>query len=164
MSPEQAEGKNVDDRSDIFSFGAVMYEMATGQRAFQADTTLSTILCILRDEPKSISELRHGTPPELERLIRRCLRKDPARRIQTMPDLKAALDELKEESDSGKLTAVLPRRALSPGLLWAGLLPLICVLAALAGLYFQGRPVERASPSRPYPLTSYQGDERYPDF
>jgi serine/threonine protein kinase len=58
--------------------------MATGQRAFKADTALSTILCILRDEPKSIREIRRETPPELERLIRRCLRKDPARRIQTM--------------------------------------------------------------------------------
>ncbi len=164
MSPEQAEGKSLDSRSDIFSFGSVLYEMATGQRAFKADTAMSTILCILRDEPKSVRELRSETPPELERLIRRCLRKDPARRIQTMSDLKVALDELKEESDSGRLTAVLPVRTRRLRPLWAGLLALFCILAALAALRFGRRPVEKAAASRPIPITSYQGDERHADF
>jgi len=164
MSPEQAEGKSLDDRSDIFSFGAVMYEMATGQRAFKADTALSTILCILRDEPKSIREIRRETPPELERLIRRCLRKDPARRIQTMSDLKVALDELKEESDSGKLIAAFPKTRRKPRLLLAGGIALSCVLASMAALHYSRHPVDRPNSSRPLPLTSYQGDERQPDF
>ena len=101
MSPEQAEGKPVDARSDIFSFGAVLYQMATGQRAFRGDTAMSTISAILRDEPKPVSDVRRDIPAELERVIKRCLRKDPARRFQTMADLKVALEELEEESDSG---------------------------------------------------------------
>jgi serine/threonine protein kinase len=164
MSPEQAEGKSLDNRSDIFSFGAVMYEMATGQKAFKADTAMSTILCILRDEPKSVRELRRETPPELDRLIRRCLRKDPARRIQTMSDLKVALDELKEESDSGRLTAVFPARRQRPRLLWAGLLILFCILAVIAALRLGRHPVEKVAASHPIPITSYQGDERQADF
>ena len=93
----------MDARSDIFSFGAVLYEMATGQRAFRGDTAMSTISAILRDEPKSITAVRGEIPAELKRVVKRCLRKDPARRFQTMADLKVALEELKEESDSGTL-------------------------------------------------------------
>src|SRR5580658_960913 len=111
MSPEQAEGKLLDCRSDIFSFGILMYEMATGQRAFQGDTPVSTLLCVLRAEPKSAREIRHEIPPELDRLIRRCLRKDPARRMQSMSDLRVALEELREEFDSGQLATTPPESA-----------------------------------------------------
>jgi len=111
MSPEQAEGKNVDARSDIFSFGSVLYEMTTGQRAFSGETNASTLAAILRDEPKPVSQVALDTPPELERLISRCLRKDPKRRFQRMADLKVALEELKEESDSGARTANAPPAA-----------------------------------------------------
>ena len=103
MSPEQAEGKPVDARSDIFSFGSVLYEMLTGQRAFQGETKASTIAAILREEPKPLSQAVEGLPREVERLVKRCLRKDPAHRFQHMDDLKVALEELKEESDSGEL-------------------------------------------------------------
>ncbi len=103
MSPEQAEGKAVDARSDIFSFGSVLYEMLTGQRAFQGETKASTIAAILREEPKPLSQIAEGLPREVERIVRRCLRKDPAHRFQHMDDLKVALEELKEESDSGEL-------------------------------------------------------------
>ena len=108
MSPEQAEGKKVDARSDIFSFGALLYEMVTGRRAFQGDSRLSTLSAVLREEPKPASQIVEGLPRELERIIARCLRKSPERRPQTMADLKVALQELKEESDSGSLSAVLP--------------------------------------------------------
>ncbi len=101
MSPEQAEGKHIDTRSDIFSFGSVLYEMLTGQRAFHGDTRASTIASILREEPKPISQVSEGMPREAERIVRRCLRKDPEHRFQTMADLRVALEELKEESDSG---------------------------------------------------------------
>jgi serine/threonine protein kinase len=103
MSPEQAEGKPVDARSDIFSFGSVLYEMLTGQRAFQGETKASTIAAILREEPKPLSQVAQGLPREVERLVKRCLRKDREHRLQTMADLKVALEELKEESDSGEL-------------------------------------------------------------
>jgi eukaryotic-like serine/threonine-protein kinase len=164
MSPEQAEGKVLDSRSDIFSFGAMLYEMATGQRAFQGDTAMSTLGCVMRDEPKPISEIRPETPPELDRLIRRCLRKDPARRIQTMSDLKVALEELKEESDSGKLRSASlgPRRR--PGLLWAGLTVIVGLLVALATTFLLPRDAGKSTSFHPVPLTSYEGDEREPDF
>jgi eukaryotic-like serine/threonine-protein kinase len=101
MSPEQAAGKPVDARTDIFSFGAVLYEMLTGRRPFAGDSWSSTLAAVLRDEPKPLSELAPGIPPELERIVARCLRKDLDRRFQHMADIKVALAELKEESDSG---------------------------------------------------------------
>jgi eukaryotic-like serine/threonine-protein kinase len=100
MSPEQAEGKKVDVRSDIFSFGAVLYEMVTGRRAFQRDSHVATLSAILREDPKPAGQVVVGLPHELERVIGRCLRKSSERRSQAMPDLKVALEELKEESDS----------------------------------------------------------------
>ncbi len=106
MSPEQAEGKPVDARSDIFSFGSVLYEMLTGARAFQGETKASTIAAILREEPKPLSQGAQNLPRELERVVKRCLRKDREHRFQTMADLKVALEELKEESDSGELGRV----------------------------------------------------------
>ena len=82
MSPEQAEGKKVDARSDIFSFGAVLYEMVTGQKAFQGDSKMSTVAATLKQEPKPISQVVPGIPGELEKIINRCLRKDRERRYQ----------------------------------------------------------------------------------
>jgi eukaryotic-like serine/threonine-protein kinase len=101
MSPEQAEGKPVDARSDIFSFGTLLYEMVTGRRAFQCDTKLSTLSAVLHQEPKPLENVPH----DLERVITRCLRKDPERRFQYMKDLKVELEELQEESESGGLSA-----------------------------------------------------------
>jgi serine/threonine protein kinase len=127
MSPEQAEGKKVDARSDIFSFASLLYEMLTGRRAFRRDSPALTLAAILHLEPPPLPA---GIPQELERVIARCLRKDPARRFQHMDDLKVALEELKEESDSGKLAgAQVParprnRRFLRPGLAAAAVLVL----------------------------------------
>ena len=119
MSPEQAEGKKVDARSDIFSFGSVLYEMVTGEKAFHGDTKASTLAAILKDNPRPASQVRRGLPREVERLISRCLRKQVDQRAQHMDDVKLALEELKEESDSGVLgTPAAARRSLvsaSPG-------------------------------------------------
>src|SRR5208283_5794220 len=104
MSPEQAQGKPVDGRSDIFSFGAVLYEMISGRRAFQGANQVSTLAAILEKEPAPLAARDSRIPRELERVVMRCLRKDPERRFQNMADLRVALEELKEESDSGKLT------------------------------------------------------------
>ena len=106
MAPEQAEGKSADPRGDIFSFGAVLYEMVTGERAFHGDSLLSTLTAVLREEPKPIGDTTTGPSHELERVITRCLRKSPERRWQAMADVKVALRELKEESESGASTAV----------------------------------------------------------
>ncbi len=103
MSPEQAEGKPVDARSDIFSFGAVLYEMITGQRAFRGESRISTLAAVVEKDPQPPSEVSSTTPPELDRLIARCLRKDVRRRSQNMADVKLALEELRDESESGKL-------------------------------------------------------------
>jgi tetratricopeptide (TPR) repeat protein len=100
MSPEQAQGKKVDARSDIFSFGSLLYEMLTGRRAFRGESLVLTLAAILHLEPPPLPA---GMPQELERVVVRCLRKDPARRFQHIDDVKIALEELKEESDSGKL-------------------------------------------------------------
>jgi hypothetical protein len=112
MSPEQAQGKKVDTRSDIFSFGVVLYEMVTGVRAFAGDNALSTLSAILRDEARPLAEVAPDTPPQIEQVIKRCLRKNPDDRWQSMMDVKAALSALKHESDSGQLYK--PRVPLPP--------------------------------------------------
>jgi len=101
MSPEQAEGKPVDSRTDIFSLGTVLYEMATGEQPFRGDTSMSTISSILKDEPTPVCEINRTLPHHLGRIIRRCLAKDPDRRYQTALDLRNDLEELAAEVDSG---------------------------------------------------------------
>ncbi len=100
MSPEQAAGGAVDARSDIFSFGAVLYEMVTGRRPFAGGSSAEMLAALLKEQPKPPSELVPDVPKELERIILRCLRKEPGRRFQHMADVKVELQELKEESDS----------------------------------------------------------------
>jgi len=166
MSPEQAQGTKVDARSDIFSFGSVLYEMTTGQHAFHGETKLSTLSAILDKEPRPVSAIAKEAPPELEKLIARCLRKDPERRIQHMGDVKIALEELKEESGSGKLAAP------AGGWRWATVaklrgrwLPWVAVaaLAAAVGLRETSRP--RLASENPLAnatftrLTNFEGAE-----
>jgi serine/threonine protein kinase len=142
MSPEQADGHTVDVRSDIFSFGAVLYEMVTGKRAFAGASKLSTLASVLHSEPVSMSQLGAGIPRDVERIINRCLRKDPLRRWQNMADIKVALEDVLEELESGKLgitgvpvPAAQPRRnfafLLRRVLLW----PAVIIVALIAGLY-----------------------------
>jgi len=152
MSPEQAEGKKVDARSDIFSFGSVLYEMMTGERAFQGETKLSTLSAILTKDPVPPSAIVRQTPSELEKLVLRCLRKDPERRMQHMGDIKLALNELKEESESGKL-ALTPGELAYPergrGHWWIGIalavLALACVAALIVWVRRLMKPADRSA-------------------
>jgi len=165
MSPEQAEGKKVDARSDIFSLGSVLYEMLTGQKAFQGTSKMSTLSAILHQEPKPVSGITPAIPADLEKLINRCLRKDAAKRFQHMDDVKVALDELKEDSDSGRLQAA-PARAgpFAPLRLVIGAVAVIVLVAI--GWYWLGRqrPSEPETPLVPNPLTGYRGYENVPSF
>ena len=156
MSPEQAEGKKLDARSDIFSFGAVLYEMVTGRRAFAGESTAATLGNILHLEPKPIGEIRGDVPPELEKLITRCLRKDPQRRAQHMADIKIALEDLKEESDSGKLHALERSRTPLPS--WAIAMLILVVLGAAAGAFLWPR-----NPSEPLDRSRWTQITNLPD-
>jgi len=162
MSPEQAEGKKVDARSDIFAFGAVLYEMATGRRAFQSDTRMSTLAAILHKEPPPASSISPGVPRDLEKIILRCLRKDPARRFQHMDDLKVSLEELLEEKDAGPWP--LPPAPRRPRVkLWLAMAGMALVCGALAAWWFSshgGPPVSVYGPVKP--LTTYAGMESDP--
>jgi Tol biopolymer transport system component len=162
MSPEQAEGKKIDARSDIFSFGAVLYEMTTGRRAFTGDSSASTMAAVLKSEPKPPSQLVEGLPRDLERIVLRCLRKDPARRFQHVSDLKVDLEELKETTVSGKSASPDARTARPRRLPWIAAAFATALLLAAALLLRRSGP---ATPSLvPVPLTTYEGTESYPTF
>ena len=142
MSPEQAEGRKVDARSDIFSFGSVLYEMATGRRAFGGASKIATLSAILHQEPLPLGDLVPDVPVEMEKIISRCLRKDPERRPQHAGDIELALDELRVESESGKQSsAVKPReQAARPSLRLAAILAGgVVLLAALGFLWWRER-------------------------
>jgi eukaryotic-like serine/threonine-protein kinase len=105
MSPEQAEGRPVDARTDLFSLGVILYEMATGRRPFTGDTSMSIVSSVLKDTPKLVTEINPALPAELNRIIRRALAKDPERRYQDARDLRNDLEELKAALDSGELVS-----------------------------------------------------------
>ena len=162
MSPEQAEGKKVDPRSDIFSFGAVLYEMVTGRRAFQGDSTASTLAAVIKEDPKPPSEVSPRVPRDLEKVILRCLRKDPEWRWQNMADLRVALRELHQETGSRLAEAtVAPAKGRRRWRL-AALVALPLVLAG--GWLLWKRGGRELPPPRVVQLTSYPGSELYPYF
>ena len=148
MSPEQIEGKELDGRSDIFSLGAVLYEMLTGQKAFQGKSQLSVASAILEKEPAPISSLKPLTPPAFDHAIRRCLAKDPEERWQTSRDLALELKWIAETgSQTGTAVSSSPKRQLSQGIAW-GLAAtcLLLVIALLATLLL--RPAASLQPIR----------------
>ena len=108
MSPEQADGRNLDHRSDLFSLGAVLYEMATGRRPFRGLSPAAVISSILRDHPPPVTEINPELPADLERMIGHCLRKDPEHRYQTAKGLRNELEELRTQL---QLEKIRPRPA-----------------------------------------------------
>jgi eukaryotic-like serine/threonine-protein kinase len=125
MSPEQAEGKPLDARSDVFSFGAVLYQMLTGRPAFAGDTGASVLAAVLREEPPPLGR---NIPQDLERLVVRCLQKNPARRFQHIDDVRAALQKLKGASDLDPLAAARPHPRWSARAVGLGVAILVSVI------------------------------------
>src|SRR5271170_1303189 len=127
MSPEQVRGKTVDHRTDIFAFGAILYEMLTSKRAFQRSTAAETMTAILNDDPPSISQIVQTTPPGLQRVVHRCLEKNPEQRFYSAHDLAFALEAL---SDSGSSPANVIDRGGRSRWVWAATAAAVVALAA----------------------------------
>ena len=138
MSPEQAEGKKTDERTDVFAFGAVLYEMLSGRRAFRGDSPMSALAAVMREEPPPLA----GVPHDLERVVALCLRKDPARRFQHIDDVKIQLQALSEDT----VAPEKPRRR--P--FWVPLVAVVVLLAAVGLWWWLGRsPKPRAAGTHP---------------
>lgn len=135
MSPEQVRGKDTDHRADIFAFGAVLYEVLSGRKAFERDSAADTMSAILKEDvPELTSE--HGTiPAGLDRVVRRCLEKKPEQRFRSASDLGFALETLSSSSGSSSSAIAPPPRARSRKaiLVWSVLIPLIAIAAFLLG-------------------------------
>ena len=143
MSPEQVQGKEVDCRSDIFAFGAILYEMVTGKRAFEGKTTASTIAAILASEPQPIAAIQPMLPPALEHVIKICLAKDPDDRFQTVHDLKLQLEWIAEVgSQAGVPPPVAAYRKLRQRAAWAaaGIFALTTVALTMVFLHHAPAP------------------------
>jgi Tol biopolymer transport system component len=136
MSPEQVRGENADHRSDIFSFGAILHEMLTGQRAFRRPTMAETMTAILKEEPPDILESNSKVPPQLERLVRRCLEKRPERRFHSAHDLGFALEALSTPSSATFASAEIPRTPArwSQREWWLSMVAVACLLGLFASL------------------------------
>jgi eukaryotic-like serine/threonine-protein kinase len=137
MSPEQLRGGTTDARSDLFSIGAVLYEMVSGQRAFRGETTADTITAILREEPPDLTATGRDVPPMLERIVRHCLEKDPAARFQSARDVAFDLEALSTISPSVPVGAVWTEKVRKSWLIPAFLST--SALLLLAGGWLIGR-------------------------
>ena len=143
MSPEQVRGATTDHRSDLFSMGAILYEMIVGQRAFKRDTTAETMTAILKEEPPELTKTNPSISPGLERIIHRCMEKEPAQRFQSASDLSFAFESLSGSTGSVVAQAQAPRESRWRGAVAAGLV----VAALLAGWFARSA----MTPSRSIP-------------
>jgi Tol biopolymer transport system component len=142
MAPEQLEGLEPDARTDIFALGALLYEMATGQRAFGGATKASLIVAIVSTQPEPISSVMHVTPPALDHIVRKCLEKDPEDRWQSAHDVASELRWIGEAgSQAGVAQSVTIRRKTREKLAW-GLAALLAVLCALLSVAYVSRAPE----------------------
>jgi eukaryotic-like serine/threonine-protein kinase len=155
MSPEQVRGHEADHRSDIFSFGSILYEMLSGQRAFRRDTMAETMTAILKEDPPDITETNSKVPAQLERIVRRCLEKKPERRFHSAHDLGFALEALSMSSGSQETAAMLPSVTEGAGLsrqwlnrersIWIAVIVLLALAATTLGWWLAAR--SRTAPS-----------------
>ncbi len=158
MSPEQARGEELDARTDLFSFGIVLYEMATGTLPFQGDTAAVIFDAILNRTPTPVRRLNPKLPAKLEEIINKALEKDPEVRYQHASELRADLKRLKRDLDSGRLAA-LPA---TPGahrrnLIWVGALLALLAVAAVAVWFNRSSPEAPEQSLAAVPLTSLSG-------
>ncbi|HJZ81541.1 MAG TPA: protein kinase, partial [Pyrinomonadaceae bacterium] len=148
MSPEQVKGRQVDHRADIFSFGAILYEMLSGRRAFHGESPAETMSAILREDPPELSETNHNVSPALERLVNHCLEKNPEERFHSARDLAFALESLSGRTSLSDQTVTTPSwapRLIKSRELIAWIVAGIAVVAlvALATRYFRGTPPDK---------------------
>ena len=176
MSPEQALGQDLDHRTDLFSLGAVFYEMAAGMRPFQAGTTAAILDAILHQKPVPPTQLNSDLPEELERIIAKALEKDLEVRYQTALDLRVDLKRLQREVDSRRGSGAvgvktsrtadaspLPVNRRKPLALVGGLFACLAAVVFAVWLWRSFRKLDE-SPMRAVPLTTYPGHERSPTF
>jgi serine/threonine protein kinase len=170
MSPEQVRGKTVDHRADIFAFGAILYEMLTGTRAFHRSTSAETMTAILNDDPPSISQLVQAIPPGLQRVVHRCLEKNPEQRFHSTSDLAFALEALSESGSSSPVSVpAVGKRPQSNMLTWS-IGPVVILALGVAASYFVTRQqklpfehysIQKATDSEHVELTAISPDGNY---
>ena len=149
MSPEQVRGETVDNRTDIFSFGCILYEMLSGKRAFQAPTSVETMNAVLHEDPPELSAEPAGIPPALAVITRRCLEKSADRRFHSAADLAFALRSASGTSASGSVPVIAEEkpRASRSRWLWPAAAAACAILFFIAGFYVRGRTVNHGIPS-----------------
>jgi Tol biopolymer transport system component len=161
MSPEQVRGQKVDHRSDIFSFGVVLYEMLTGRRAFQGDSAVETMNAILKEDPKPAGNGGPPLPPGLDRIVLHCLEKSPEERFQSARDVAFDIEALSGTSSQAAMKAPAPGRRSWMRVAAAGLL----AAAAGAGLFMAGRSTAPPPQNAVFqPLTFRRGNVTYARF
>jgi eukaryotic-like serine/threonine-protein kinase len=162
MSPEQIEGQEADARSDIFAFGLVLYELITGQRAFQGKTRSSMVASILKDQPRPLSELQPLSPPALERVVATCLEKDPDKRWQSAREVKHALEWISTEAPAVRASSRATQRR---RWLWPSVAAVAVVIAGVTGWALWPKParVTRFQVELPANVTFSQSVSVSPD-
>lgn len=140
MAPEQVRGQPTDARTDLFAFGCVLYEMVSGKQAFAQETSAETMTAILREEPPELAGTGRPFPPGIERIIKRCLEKEPADRLQAARDVAFALESVSQTTTGGATSLSLAATRRRRGVLALGVLGVAALLAAVgAGIFIQGR-------------------------
>ncbi len=164
MSPEQAQGRKVDEKSDIFSFGCVLYEMITGNRPFQSDSAAGVLAAIIRDEPRRVKEIMPSSPAALAATIRRALKKDPKDRHSSMAELRRELREIQNSLSTKRSISSVVRADFPEKLLEAPLLRIATVLLLLLGTAYLVNHIRKPPPlpTEVLPLTTMEGIETDP--